>query len=328
MTSTYRLTGLDCAHCAMEIGQAVEKLPTVTKATVDFASQRLEVHSSAPIDNSLIEKTVHQFEPDVLVAPWQYQTARQVEKEVIETEKGFKREWLIIGFSLALAVAAFLLKSTSTTLYFVLLIAAYVLSGFDIAKTAFQRILQKKPLDETLLMTIATLGAWVLGEGLEAVGVMVFYRIGETLQEIAVHRGRSDIRALSSLISDQAHLIKNGQTLDIDTANIAIGDILEVRSGERVPVDGVVVFGQGALNTAALTGESLPVAFETGDAILSGSMNQGSLFHLRATQTLEESTVARILKMTQDEQQRKADRNGFYQNLPIIIPRPWWPCPF
>lgn len=320
----YRLQGLDCANCALKIGQAAGKLPGVTKAHVDFASQKLEILSSSPIDESTVEALVHQYEPDVVVALWKNETAKEVHHHEHEANKGFKREWMIIAFSLALAAIGFLLEDNAPVLSLIALIAAYILSGFDIARTAVKRIIQKKPLDETLLMTIATLGAWVLGEGLEAVAVMVFYRIGETLQSMAVHRSRSDIRALSALITEQAHLLKSGTVMDVPTENILVGDLLEIRSGERVPVDGIVAFGEGALNTSALTGESLPVAFEKGDKVLSGSMNQGPLFHLEATHVLSDSTVARILKMTQEEQGRKAAPERFlskfaYYYTPSIV---------
>ncbi len=320
----YRLKGLDCANCAFKIGQAAGELPGVTKAHVDFASQKLEITSAAPIAEGSVKQLVHQYEPDVVVVPWKNETAKEVYHHEQEASQGFKREWLVIGLSLALAAVGAALQGTSASLYYLFLVGAYLLSGYDIGKTAVKRIFQRQPLDETLLMTIATLGAWVLGDGLEAVGVMVFYRVGETLQNMAVHRSRSDIRALSALITEKAHLLKGTRVIDVPTEEIALGDLIEIRTGERVPVDGIVAFGEGALNTAALTGESLPVPFEKGDRVLSGSLNQGPLFHLEATHVLENSTVARILKMTQEEQGRKAAPERFlskfaYYYTPSVV---------
>ncbi len=324
MKRSYKLEGLDCAGCALNIGEAAGKIPSVSNAHVDFTSQRLDITSQEALDDKTIEEIVHQFEPDIVVTPWKYQTASEVEKEVKEAKVAFRKEWITIAIALALMVLGVVFKKSSPLFSTLLLVVAYGVSGFDIGKTAVQRIFQKKPLDETLLMTIATLGAWVLGEGVEAVAVMVFYRIGETLQNMAVHRGRADIRTLSSLISEKAHLIKEGSIQNIDTKSIQINDILEIRTGERIPVDGTVVFGEALLNTAALTGEPLPQNFSIGEEVLSGSLNSGPLFHLKASQILEESTVARILKMTQEEQARKAAPERFlskfaYYYTPSVV---------
>ncbi|NLB91008.1 MAG: heavy metal translocating P-type ATPase [Clostridiales bacterium] len=326
MTYHYRLQGLDCANCAMEINQAISALPQVSSAKVDFPSQKLTFTTTSPatLSTEAVKQIVHQYEPEVEVLFWEEHTAKDVEKIERESKKAFQKEWKIIAISLLLTVIALIVRPASPPVSTAFLLAAYVLCGFDIGKTAFQRIFRKKPLDETLLMTIATLGAWLLGEGVEAVAVMVFYRVGETLQEMAVHRSRGDIRALSSLISEQAHLVVGQRTKTIATNQIAIGDILEVRRGERIPVDGKIITGEGVLNTAALTGEALPQTFTVGDIILSGSTNQGPHFHMEATQTLQESTVTRILKMTQEEEARKAAPERFlakfaYYYTPSVV---------
>ena len=313
MVRNYRLKDLDCANCAKKIGHAVSGLAGVKNAQVHFAAQRLTVEFAgepALEMETRIRDTVKAIEPETQVFAWQEQTAGDVIKEEDGKRKKFIRAFMAVGASLMLLAAGVLLESVWPLGETLLLIAAYLLVGFPVVKTAFLRLKGGQTLDETLLMTIATLGAWLLNEGVEAAAVMLFYRVGETLQDMAVLKGRSDIRALSKLVSDTAHVVL-GEVVDMPTAAVQPGDILEVRTGERVPVDGEVVLGRSALDTSALTGESVPVYCGPGDKVLSGSQNTGPLIRVLCERPAAESTVARILRLTREEAAKKAAPERF-----------------
>lgn len=313
MVRSYRLKDLDCANCAMKIGHAVGGLAGVKNAQVHFAAQRLTVEFAgepALEIETQIRDTVRSIEPETQVYAWQEQTAGEVVREEDDKRKEFIRSFMAIGASLLLLVAGNLLKSAWPLGETLLLIAAYLLAGFPVVKMAFLRLKSGQPLDETLLMTIATLGAWALNEGMEAAAVMLFYRFGETLQDMAVLKGRSDIRALSKLVSDTAHVVLR-EVVDMPTAAVQPGDILEVRTGERIPVDGEIILGNSALDLSALTGESVPVNCAPGDKVLSGSQNTGALIRILCEKPAAESTVARILRLTREEAAKKAAPERF-----------------
>lgn len=326
MVRNYRLKDLGCANCAMKIGHAVGALAGVENAQVHFAAQRLTVEFAGEpavgIDDR-IRETVQAIEPDTEVHAWQEQTAEDAAKEEEDNCKEFIRAFIAMGASLILLAAGFLLESVWPLGRTLLLIIAYFLAGFPVIKGAFLRLKNGQMLDETLLMTIATLGAWALNEGVEATAVMLFYRVGETLQDMAVARGRSDIRALTKLISDTAHVVLH-EVVDMPTSAVQPGDILEVRTGERVPVDGEIVLGYSALDLSALTGESVPVNCAPGDKVLSGSQNTGPIIRILCEKPASESTVARILRLTQEEAARKAAPERFLGKFaavytPVVI---------
>ena len=313
MVRSYRLKDLDCANCAMKIGHAVGELAGVKNAQVHFAAQRLTVEFAgepALEIETQIRDTVRAIEPETQVYAWQEQTAGDVVREENDKRKEFIRSFMAAGTSLILLAAGILIKTAWPLGEMMLLIAAYLLVGFPVVKTAFMRLKSGQTLDETLLMTIATLGAWSLNEGMEATAVMLFYRVGETLQDMAVLKGRSDIRALSKLVSDTAHVVLH-EVVDMPTTAVQPGDILVVRTGERIPVDGEIVQGLSALDLSALTGESVPVNCAPGDKVLSGSQNTGSLIRMVCEKPASESTVARILRLTREEAAKKAAPERF-----------------
>ncbi len=313
MVRNYRLKDLDCANCAKKIGHAVGALAGVLHAQVHFASQQLTVEFAgepAVEIESQIRDTVKAIEPETKVVAWQEQTAGDIVKEELGKRKEFARAFMAVGASLLLLLAGFFIESVCPLGETLLLIAAYLLAGFPVVKTAFLHLKSGQALDETLLMTIATLGAWALNEGMEATAVMLFYRVGETLQDMAVLKGRTDIRALSKLVSDTAHVVLS-DVVDMPTSAVQPGDILEVRTGERVPVDGEIILGHSELDLSALTGESVPVNCAPGDKVLSGSQNTGPMIRILCLTPAAESTVARILRLTREEAAKKAAPERF-----------------
>ncbi len=320
MVRSYRLKDLGCAHCAMKIGQAVGALPGVEKADVQFTLQCLTVEfASAPgLElETMIEGAVRAVEPETQLLPWHDQSAGETQAEEEDSRREFINTFGALAASLALLAVGALLESASPISKTLLLIAAYLLAGFPVIKSALLRLKNGQALDETLLMTIATLGAWALGEGAEATAVMLFYRVGETLQDMAVAKSRGQIRSLSKLVSDTAHVILN-EIVDIPTSAVQPGDILEVRSGERIPVDGQIISGQSALDLSALTGEAAPVPCAPGDKVLSGGKNMGPLLRIACEKPASESTVARILRMTQEEAAKKAAPERFLAKFAAV----------
>ena len=200
-----------------------------------------------------------------------------------------------------------------------LFLVPYFIIGYDVLFKALRNILHGRVFDECFLMTVATVGALVLGflpggstENAEAVGVMLFYQVGEFFQSVAVGRSRRSIKDLLKLRPDVAHFEnENGEILDCDPAEIAVGSVILIRPGDRVPLDGEVILGQSALDTSALTGESLPRDISVGDAVVSGCVNLGGILRVRTTKSSEESTVSRILKIVEESSAVKAKSERF-----------------
>jgi Cd2+/Zn2+-exporting ATPase len=266
---------------------------------------------------TLMEGAVRAVEPETQLLPWHEPSAGEERAEQEDSRREFINTFWVLAASLALLAAGALLESASPIAETLLLIVAYLLAGFPVVKSAFLRLKSGQALDETLLMTIATLGAWALGEGTEAVAVMLFYRVGETLQDMAVAKSRGQIRSLSKLVSDTAHVVLE-EVVDMPTSAVQPGDILEVRSGERIPVDGQIILGQSALDLSALTGEAAPVPCAPGDKVLSGGKNTGPLLRILCEKPASESAVARILRMTQEEAAKKAAPERFLAKFAAV----------
>ncbi len=187
----------------------------------------------------------------------------------------------------------------------------YWIIGWRVLRKALRNILHGQVFDENFLMTLATVGAMITGEYPEAVFVMLFYRIGELFEELAVSRSRASIAALAELRPDTAHIERGGSVETVDPAEVAVGDIIHVRVGERIPLDGVIVEGSTTLDTAALTGESLPREAHAGEPVVSGCVNLSGLIRVRVEKTFGESTVSRILELVENAGEKKARSEHF-----------------
>lgn len=187
----------------------------------------------------------------------------------------------------------------------------YLIAGYDVLWSAARKIASGQLFDEEFLMAIATLGAFGIAEYPEAAGVMIFYQVGELFQSIAVGRSRRSIAALMDIRPESATVIRDGQELCIPPEEVAIGESLIVRPGEKIPLDGTVIEGRSSLDTAALTGESLPVDCAAGDRVISGSINLSGLITMRADSLYRDSTVARILELVENSAEKKARVENF-----------------
>ena len=195
--------------------------------------------------------------------------------------------------------------------YWPLYLVPYFVIGWDILWKALRNIAHGQVFDENFLMAIATVGALCIGEFPEAVFVMLFYQVGELFQAVAVGRSRKSIAALMDIRPDSANVEREGEVLEVDPEEVHIGETIVIRPGERVPIDGVVLEGASALNTAALTGESLPRDVAAGDDVISGCVNLTGLLRVRTTKAFGESTVARILDLVENSSAKKAKTEQF-----------------
>ena len=210
-----------------------------------------------------------------------------------------------------LFLAALIAESYNEYIGNALFIISYIILGYDIVLHALKNILKGKVFDENFIMSIASIGAFIIGEHPEAVAVMLFYQVGEALQEKAAAKSRKSITNLMDIRPDYANIEKDGQIITISPDKVKIGDIITVKPGERVPLDGSVVYGETFFDTAALTGESVPRKAVVGDGVLSGSINTLSPVRIRVEKEFSESTVSKILKMVESAQGKKAKSEKF-----------------
>lgn len=196
-------------------------------------------------------------------------------------------------------------------LFLVLSVAVYLLAGYDVLWEAITNIFHGQVFDENFLMTIATIGAFVIGEYTEAAGVMIFYQIGEWFQSYAVGKSRASISKLMEIAPEYANLEKDGEIEEVDPEEVHVGDIFVVKPGEKVPLDGIVISGTSMLDTSSLTGESVPRSIHEDEEIYSGSVNLNGLLRIRATKEYEDSTVAKILDLVENASSKKAPQEQF-----------------
>ncbi|MEW4414555.1 heavy metal translocating P-type ATPase [Clostridium sp. AN503] len=203
-------------------------------------------------------------------------------------------------------------------------IIAYLLAGYDIPLRAARNITKGQVFDENFLMTVATIGAIVVGSLEEAVAVMLFYQVGELFSDYAVNKSRKSITDLMDINPEYANLLENGQERQVDPYEVAVGDTIIIRPGEKVPLDGVVTRGSTSLDTKALTGESMPVEVEAGEKVVSGSININGVIEVQTTKLFDDSTVAKILELVENASSRKAKAETFITRFarvytPIVV---------
>lgn len=194
---------------------------------------------------------------------------------------------------------------------FLMYLIPYIIVGYDVLKKAATGVINRQMFDECFLMTLATFGAFAVGEFSEAVGVMLFYKVGEVFQDLAVNRSRTSITELMDIVPESANLERDGQMTEVDPDDVEVGDIIVIRPGEKVPLDGVILSGDSFLDTSALTGESVPQKVLPGDEIFSGCINGSGILRVRVTKEFDDSTVAQILELVENASVRKAKIENF-----------------
>ena len=304
MKQIFILEGLNCPNCAARIETDAGKLPEVTAASLNLMKQMLTLETEKETDLfAKIESIVHRYEPDVKVL-------RKTEPR----EETFDVKAMLLRMGIGAVI--FLLgifwgDSLSVPVGLGFYIAAYVILGYDVVLAAVKNIVKGHVFDENFLMSISSIGAFLIGEYPEAVAVMLFYQVGEFFQDLAVHRSRKSISALMDIRPDTATVKRNGKVTTVSPEDIAEGEWIIVKPGEKIPLDGVVLMGESMVDTRALTGESVPRSVQPLDEVLSGCINETGLLTIQVTKTYEESTVAKIIDLVENASSRKAPTENF-----------------
>ncbi|MBR4291393.1 MAG: cadmium-translocating P-type ATPase [Oscillospiraceae bacterium] len=299
MKLEFMLSGLNCPNCAAKIEADVRKLPEVKDASLNLMKQTLALEVSR--EEAVFEKVeqiVHRYEPDVKV---------RLKNEV--QEENFDIKGMLIRMAVGAAVFAVGLAAGRFRLW--LLIAAYGILGYDVVGSAVRNLVKGHVFDENFLMSLSSIGAFCIGEYPEAVAVMLFYQVGEFFQDLAVHRSRKSISQLMDIRPDTATVKRNGTLLTVSPEDVAEGEWIVVKPGEKIPLDGVVLLGDSMVDTRALTGESVPRSVHPMDEVLSGCVNETGMLTIRVTKPYGESTVSKIIDMVENAASRKAPTENF-----------------
>ncbi|HEX9061790.1 MAG TPA: cation transporter, partial [Clostridia bacterium] len=265
-------SGLHCADCAIKIEKEVNKIEGVKAASLDFVSQKLTIDAVNKHDLPNIvqqaTKIAAAIEPGIEIA--------NMNKAKDTTPDENKKVWIeriALGLGTVIFILALIFKF-SYWVEFSLFLASYLLVGHEVILRSLKNITKGQVFDENFLMSVATIGAFAIGDFPEGVAVMLFYQVGEFFQSMAVNRSRKSITALMDIRPDFANLKIGDEIRKVSPDDIGIGDIIIVKPGEKVPLDGIVIDGKSTLDTSALTGESIPRDIEVGNEALSGSINK------------------------------------------------------
>ena len=332
MKRVFILKGLDCPNCSAKIEKEVGELDGVTSSTVNLMNQTLTVQAGTSVAASLLDTVttiVHSHEPDVEVSEKQLEATAPVkkdEKAAVYNDEDKKRTIRLaagaVVYAIGMALTVFAKLPTLAELAF--LIVAYVILGWDVVWQAVKNITRGQVFDEHFLMSVSTIGAFAIGEYPEAVAVMLFYQVGEFFQSLAVKRSRKSISDLMDIRPDSATVKRNGVLQVVSPESVAVGEIIVVKPGEKIPLDGIVVDGESMLDTKALTGESVPRSIRKGDEALSGCINQSGLLTLKVTKSFGESTVSKIIDLVENASARKAPTENFITTFaryytPVVV---------
>lgn len=325
-TKIYMLENLGCAHCAAKMEEKIGELSGVDEATITFATKQLRVTAEDP-DSYLeeIRKICSSIESQVKVIPRDIKVKEaSSEGTKAERKKDLGDLPVILGGALLFILGNVLNHLHMNTAGLVVFIAAYLILGGKILLEAARNISHGQIFDENFLMCIATIGAFVIQEYPEAVGVMLFYRIGEYFEEKAVERSRSQIMEAVDLRPETVLLMVGEEAVEIAAEEAKVGDVLLIRPGDRVPLDGVVVSGESRIDTSPITGEPVPVAVRSGSKVTSGCVNTSGQLMMRVEKPLSESMVTRILDSVENAAASKPKLDRFITRFakvytPIVI---------
>jgi Cd2+/Zn2+-exporting ATPase len=330
----YILDKLCCPKCAAKIEKHVAALDGVRSALVDFSVQKLTIEAKdSRLWDDIITRTggiIKRLEPAIELRDMVLFPNRETAKgkaDSLPVTAWLRRLSLALGMALFAAGMVFEYVPSVTLPPFmglVLFLASYILVGGEVLVKAGRNIARGEIFDENFLMGIATIGAFAIGEYPEGAAVMIFYRVGEAFQDYAVGRSRKSISALMDIRPDYANLKTAAGLQRVSPETVRAGDIIVVKPGEKIPLDGVVVEGFSVLDTSALTGESLPRDVEKGSAVLSGSINKSGLLTIEVSKVFGESTVSKILNLVQNAGSKKSVTENFITKFsrfytPVVV---------
>lgn len=357
MENVFILKGLDCANCAAKIAHRLENIKAVTEVEYNFMTGKYMIISNEAILLEQVETIVKKLEPDVQVIPYTDDSLLEHNQDTTcacdvthhhendehnhshadagihnhsqqqsVNEKGnFLEQSILWRIAIAFIGAATLhFMNLSGIVEFILYLVFFLIIGGDVVYSAFRNILRGEVFDEHFLMSIATIGAFGIGDYPEAVAVMLFYQVGEYFQDRAVANSRKSIAELMDIRPDYANLKIGTEVKKVSPNTVKINDIIIVKPGERVPLDGNIIEGESYLDTSALTGESVPRKVVPNDAVLSGTINKNGLLTIEVTRVFGESTVSKILDLVENAAAKKAPTEKFITKFsryytPVVV---------
>ena len=312
MEKIFLLKGLDCPNCAAKIEKEVGELKGVEKSSVNLMKQTLTVNSEDSFSEDIeknIKEIVLKYEPEVAVEQW---IADNVQNKGEDEEDNKKIIFRFVSGAVLFTIGIIMdILSAPLLVELAFLIAAYIILGGSVVIKAAKNIIKGRIFDENFLMSLSTVGAFFIGEYPEAVAVMLFYQVGEYFQELSVKRSRKSISDLMDIRPDTATVIRNGEFITVEPDSVSVGEKIIVKSGERIPLDGLITDGESTLDTKALTGEAMPKSVKIGDEVLSGCINQGGVLTVEVTKTFGESTASKIIDLVENASSRKAPTENF-----------------
>lgn len=323
----YRIEGIDCPNCAAKVERKMNELPDVA-VTLTFATSQLLVEAKNPDEVLLkLREIADKMEPGTVIEEYSSEKKTSVEADEDGGDDDVKVELIKIvtgAFVFIGGVVCQKYLNVIPAVYIELFVVSYIILGGEVVLKAVKNLFRGKLFDENFLMSIATIGAFATGEYPEAVGVMLFYEIGELFEDIAVGKSRKQIMEAVDMRPEVVRYIDGDNVIELDPEEIEIGDIIEVRPGDRIPLDGVVVKGDSRIDTSAVTGEPVPVGVKEGSEVVSGCVNMSGLIYVKVEKLLEESMVSRILEAVENAAASKPKIDRFISKFariytPIVV---------
>ena len=289
MKYKFNIKNLDCANCAREVEKSLNEDKKINKAVVNFNTSTITVETDVDDAFSYVKETVAMIEPDAILS-----------EEKIESDNNKDVYRLLIGA--VIGILGIVIKISPVNM--ILIVIAYIILIYKTLLTALKQLKNRK-INENFLVSISAIGAYLLGKHHEGLMVIFLYELGKMLEAKAVSRSRNSVSELMNIKEELSNLKVNNKIKKVPTSEVSIGDIIVVKEGERVPLDGIVIKGNSLVDTSFLTGESIPVSVKQGSVLLSGSINKGDILEIKVTSLYKDSTVSKILELVENATERK-----------------------
>lgn len=290
MKYKFNIKNLDCVNCAREVEKSLNEDKKINKAVVNFNTSTITVETDVDDAFSYVKETVAMIEPDAILS-----------EEKIESDDNKDIYRLLIGA--VIGILGIVIKISPINM--ILIVVAYIILIYKTLLTALKQLKNRK-INENFLVSISAIGAYLLGKHHEGLMVIFLYELGKMLEAKAVARSRNSVSELMNIKEESSNLKVNNKIKKVPTTEVSIGDIIVVKEGERVPLDGIVIKGNSLVDTSFLTGESIPVSVKQGSVLLSGSINKGDILEIKVTSLYKDSTVSKILELVENATERKA----------------------
>ena len=290
MKYKFNIKNLDCANCAREVEKSLNEDKKINKAVVNFNTSTITVETDVDDAFSYVKEIVAMIEPDAILS-----------EEKIESDNNKDVYRLLIGAVIGILGIAIKISPINM----ILIVIAYIILIYKTLLTALKQLKNRK-INENFLVSISAIGAYLLGKHHEGLMVIFLYELGKMLEAKAVARSRNSVSELMNIKEESSNLKVNNKIKKVPTTEVSIGDIIVVKEGERVPLDGIVIKGNSLVDTSFLTGESIPVSVKQGSVLLSGSINKGDILEIKVTSLYKDSTVSKILELVENATERKA----------------------